>query len=108
MSVENSLIAAINAMEKMSLANYELLRSVKTLLPEGLDVLVEPAIEVNQRSVKAIASGERKVVRKASAYSKRYGKAFKKVAPRFKKKAGGWKKNGFKNAQKAAHKLARK
>lgn len=108
MSVEQSLIDGINAMEKMALANYELLRSVKGLIPEPFGVLVEPAIEINQRSVKAVASGERKVVRKASAYSKRYGKAFKKVAPRFKKKAGGWKKNGFKNAQKAAHKLARK
>jgi hypothetical protein len=46
--------------------------------------------------------------RKASAYSKRYGAAFRKVASRFKKKNGSWKTNGFKNAQKAAHKLAKK
>ena len=46
--------------------------------------------------------------RKASAYSKRYGAAFRKVAKRFKKKNGSWKTNGFKNAQKAAHKLARR
>jgi hypothetical protein len=46
--------------------------------------------------------------RKASAYSKRYGAAFRKVAPRFKKKNGSWKTDGFKKAQKAAHKLARK
>jgi hypothetical protein len=46
--------------------------------------------------------------RKASAYSKRYGAAFRKVASRFKKKNGSWKTNGFKNAQKAAHKLARR
>ena len=46
--------------------------------------------------------------RKASAYSKRYGAAFRKVAPRFKKKNNSWKKDGFKNAQKAAHKLARR
>ncbi len=92
----------------MSLANYELLRSVKTLLPEGLDVLVEPAIQVNQRTIPVLASVERKVVRKASAYSKRYGKAFKKVAGKYKKKSGGWKKNGFKRAQKEAHKLAKK
>ena len=46
--------------------------------------------------------------RKASAYSKRYGAAFRKVAPRFKKKNGSWKTNGFKNAQKAAHKLAKR
>ena len=46
--------------------------------------------------------------RKASAYSKKYARAFKKVAPKYKKKNGGWKKNGFKSAQAAAHKLAKK
>ena len=46
--------------------------------------------------------------RKASAYSKRYGKAFKKVQGQYKLKSGAWKKNGFKNAQKAAHALSKK
>ena len=46
--------------------------------------------------------------RKASAYSKRYGKCFKKLAPKFKKKNGSWKKNGFKNCAKAARKCAKK
>ena len=46
--------------------------------------------------------------RKASAYSKRYGAALRKVAGRFKKKNGSWKTNGFKNAQKAAHKSAKR
>ena len=45
--------------------------------------------------------------RRASAASKRYGKAFKKVAPKFKLKNGSWKKNGFKLAVRAAHKLAK-
>ena len=47
------------------------------------------------------------IKRKASAYSKRYGKAFDKVAKDFKKKNGEWKKNGFRNAVNAAHKLAK-
>ena len=47
------------------------------------------------------------VKRKASAASKRYGKAFKKIAPQFKLKNGSWKKNGFKMAVRAAHKLAK-
>ena len=55
-----------------------------------------------------LEAGAKKVKRKASAYSKRYGKAFRKVAPRFKLKSGSWKTNGFKNAQKAAHKLAKR
>jgi len=49
-----------------------------------------------------------KKVRKASAYSKKYGRAFKKVSKKYKKKSGGWKKDGFKRAQKAAHRLAKR
>jgi hypothetical protein len=44
--------------------------------------------------------------RKASAYSKRYTKAFAKISKIYKKKNGEWKKNGFRSAVKAAHKLA--
>jgi hypothetical protein len=47
------------------------------------------------------------VKRKASAASKRYGRAFKEIAPSFKLKNGSWKKNGFRNAVRAAHKLAK-
>jgi len=46
--------------------------------------------------------------RKASAYSKRYGAAFKRIAPSNKKKNGGWKQGGFARTQKAAHKAAKK
>ena len=55
-----------------------------------------------ERKVKA------KVKRTASAYNKRYSRAFKKVAGRYKTKAGKWKKNGFKMANKAAHRMAKK
>lgn len=53
-------------------------------------------------------SKTRKGKRTASAYSKRYGKAFKRLAPKYKKKAGGWKKNGFKLCATAARKAAKK
>ena len=46
--------------------------------------------------------------RKASAYSKRYGRAFKQIQGNYKLKSGSWRKNGFKNAQKAAHAIAKK
>ena len=46
--------------------------------------------------------------RTASAYSKRYGQMFRRVAPKYKLKNGSWAKDGFKRAQKAAHKLAKK
>ena len=46
--------------------------------------------------------------RKASAYNRRYAKAFKKVAPKYTKKDGGWRKGGFKSAQREAHRMAKK
>jgi ribosomal protein L17 len=42
--------------------------------------------------------------RKPSAYNRAYSKAFKKMAPRFKKKNGGWMKDGFKRTAAAARK----
>ena len=46
------------------------------------------------------------VRRKVSSYNRKYRAAFKKVAPRYKLKSGKWKKNGFKTAVKAAHRMA--
>jgi len=54
---------------------------------------------------KASTSPKVKAKRAPSAYNKAYSKAFKKVSPRFKKKGGGWKKDGFKRAGAAARKL---
>jgi len=47
---------------------------------------------------------KQKVKRAPSAYNKAYSKAFKKVSSRYKKKSGGWKKDGFKRAGAAARK----
>ena len=44
--------------------------------------------------------------RKVSAYNRKYKAAFKKVAATYKLKSGMWKKNGFRSAVKAAHKMA--
>ena len=46
--------------------------------------------------------------RTASAYSLRYGRAFKKLAPKYKKKNGQWKKDGFKRCGAAARKEAKR
>ena len=58
----------------------------------------------------AVAAGKTKGSRrrKASAYAKAYGKAFKRVASKYKKKNGSWKSDGFKRAQKEAHRLAKR
>lgn len=48
-----------------------------------------------------------KATRKPSAYSLKYSKAFKAVKSKHMKKSGGWKKDGYKRAVKAAHKKAK-
>ena len=49
-----------------------------------------------------------KKTRKPSAYSKRYGREFKRLSPKYKLKRGGWAKDGFKRAQAAAHAATKK
>jgi len=63
------------------------------------DISVDMGEKKSQRTVKV---SKRK--RGPSAYNKAYSRAFKKVAPRFKKKGGGWMKDGFKRAGAAARK----
>jgi len=46
--------------------------------------------------------------RRASAYSRKYKAAFKKLSPKFKNKNGTWRKGGFRAAVKAAHKAVKK
>ena len=77
----------------MSLEEYEAMRAMIMNAPSTLSSLSEDVV------VKK---------RKASAYSKKYGRAFKQVQGKYKTKSGSWAKNGFKRAQKAAHALAKK
>ena len=68
--------------------------------------LLEAAKNTPTKSLKAAAPKKKK--RKASAYQKKYGAAFKKLAPKYKTKAGKWKKDGFKRCAAAARKAAKK
>jgi len=77
-----------------------------TLTLEEYEALRDMAMGNNQVIVPEVSQAKPK--RKTSASSKRYGKAFKKLAPSFKLKNGSWKKNGFRNTVRAAHKLAKK
>jgi len=61
-----------------------------------------------KNSKKVAISTKKKAPRKASEYSKKYAKAFKSIAPKHKKKSGGWKKDGYKRAVKAAHAKAKR
>jgi len=76
-----------------------------TLTLEEYEALREMAMGITSPIVDEVIVAP--VKRKASAYSKRFGKAFKKVSPQYKLKNGRWKKNGFKSAVRAAHKLAK-
>jgi len=49
-----------------------------------------------------------KTTRKPSAYSAKYSRAFKSVKSKHLKKNGGWKKDGYKKAVKAAHAKAKR
>jgi len=88
------------------------IRAGETLMPTGGNVddvqEADPrmAFEPIPQGVDAVAGRSRK--RPLTAYQKRYKKAFKKVAPKFKKKDGTtWKVNGFQRAVNEAHKIAR-
>ena len=72
-----------------------------------LIALLEELQELKAKGKKRVAQAK-KVKRTASAYSKKYGRAFKKVQSKYKTKAGKWKKDGFKRAQKAAHAMAKR
>ena len=45
--------------------------------------------------------------KRVSKYHKKYGRAFKKLAPKYKKKNGSWKKNGFKRCAAAARRACK-
>jgi ribosomal protein L17 len=57
-----------------------------------------------RRAYEKPASSSSKTKRAPSEYNKKFSAAFKKVAPKFKKKNGGWVKDGFKRAGAAARK----
>jgi ribosomal protein L17 len=80
---------------------------MKELLPKKLRGLADPVIDLQVAQTKGKARVAKKATRKASAYSKKYGRAFKRLAPKYKKKNGSWKKDGFKRCQKAAHRAVK-
>lgn len=78
----------------LTLDEYEALRSLI-----GSERESEGAIE------QAAAT---KPKRKPTAANRAYSRAFKKLKSNYMKKSGGWKKNGFANCCKAAHKMCKK
>lgn len=77
------------------------IRAGETLVPTGGNVKdVQEVIEQVEEAPKPVKK------KRKSGYKRKYTKAFKEVAPRYKKQDGTWKKGGFKRAVKEAHKIA--
>jgi len=79
------------------------------LMPVARATGLPPAVVqgfVEGTTTGAVAAAKAPRSRKASAYSRKYKAAFKRVAPRYKLKSGKWKSGGFKRAVKEAHRIA--
>ena len=79
------------------------------LIPVATATGLPPALVqgfVEGTTTGAVAAAKAPRSRKATAYSRKYKAAFKRVAPRYKLKNGKWKANGFKRAVKEAHRIA--
>ena len=77
----------------LTLDEYEALRSLI-----GSERESEGAVEVAAAKPK----------RKPTAANRAYSRAFKKLKSNYMKKSGGWKKDGFANCSRAAHKMCKK
>jgi len=73
-------------------------RSGKEVLSRGRS-LSKKAKKLGKKTPRSMPKG---------GYHARYGKAFKSLSSKFKKKNGSWKKNGFKRCAAAARKVAKK
>jgi hypothetical protein len=84
-------------------------RAGETIMPTGgnVDDMEQAQMEldlINHRIDDNVSAKPR--THGATAYQKRYRKAFSSVSSKYKLKNGKWKKGGFKAAVKAAHKKA--
>jgi len=79
-------------------------RAGETIIPTGGNVQdVQEVVEAVESGGSTQQSPKKK---RKTARQIAYGKAFKQLAPKYKLKSGKWKKDGFKNCVKAAHKKA--
>ena len=70
--------------------------------------LLEAAKNAEPSRAKPKNQVPKKKKRKVSTYQRKYGAAFKKLAPKYKTKTGKWKKDGFKRCAAAARRMAKK
>lgn len=80
------------------------IRAGETIMPTGGNV---QDVAVGQAQAEEIVETvEPPKKKKVSKYQRAYKRAFKQIAPKYKLKNGKWKKGGFKQAVKQAHKIA--
>ena len=95
-TAEEQAIAAINAAEALALSNIQLLREMKSLLPTFARPLIEPSIQIQERTIPIVARAERGAVRKTSAAARKsrrnLSKALREANARLRKKNGQLKK----------------
>ena len=82
--------------------------TVTMTMEEYLQLINGLSSDMMPGEVQVQAEPKPKPKRRMSAYQKRYQANFKKISKRFKLKSGKWKKDGFKQAVKLAHKMSKK
>jgi hypothetical protein len=108
-----AVIKLIEHIDELERANERLKRGFSNPTPgsRAIDSLVE-SLRADAASSTAPTGFPlppmKKKKRKATAASKRYGKCFKKIQHKYKKKNGSWKKDGFKRCAAAARRMAKK
>jgi len=85
------------------------IKAGETLIPTGGNVQdMAQNMDIEAVSDAGVIQTRQLNRRAPSAYNKRYSKHFDSIKGNYKRKDGSWKKNGFKNAVKKAHSLAKK
>lgn len=80
------------------------IRAGETIMPTGGNVQDVAEGEAEAEAIVEEVAPPKK--RRATKYQRAYKRAFKEIAPKYKLKNGKWKKGGFKQAVKQAHKMA--
>lgn len=82
------------------------IRAGETIVPTGGNVQDFEQGVAETQALEAV-SATPKPRKKTTAYQRKYKKAFASVKGKYKLKNGKWKKDGFKNAVKAAHRMCK-
>lgn len=95
-TTEEQAIAAIDAAEQLAIANINVIRQMKKLIPKPFDAITETAVRTQTAGIRGVAELERQTVRKVSSAArksrKNLSKALREANARLRKKNGQLKK----------------